>query len=178
MEREEYPYQGTTATRGIPWDIEDMKYVKKAINAPVVTHEQVQAEIKDARETMEKYKGQGNIPAVVLLPFGLVFAERGYKEFPINEELRQRYDGCRASIGMTIKQVDAIYGQPLRVFTTKTGRVARIYGNHRYSGDADHFLIFSSVAVLFDSEGHVASIYSDGFFCNDWDPGMPLGRRD
>ena len=62
--------------------------------------------------------------------------------------------------------------------TTRTGLVARIYGNHRYSGDADHFLVFSYVAVLFDPEGHVANIYSDFFFCNDWDPGMPTGRRD
>jgi hypothetical protein len=178
MEREEYPYQGTTATRSKSWDVEDLKYVTKAIDAPVVTHEQIRADIKEARATMEKFKGQANIPAAVLLPFDRASGERANKEFPINEELRQRYDGCRASIGMTIKEVDALYGEPLRAFTTGTGRAARIYGDHRYSDDMDHFLMFSYVAVVFDPEGRVANTYSDLFFCNDWDPGMPSGRRD
>jgi len=177
MEREEYPYQGTTATRSKPWEIEDMKYVNKAIDAPAVTQEQIRADLKEARATMEKFKGQGNIPAVVLSPFAHALVHGANKEFPINEELRQRYDGCRASIGMTVQQVDALYGQPLRVFTTKTGRVARVYGDRRYSGDMDHFLMFSYVAVLFDPKGNLASIFSGAFFCNDWDPDMPLGRR-
>ena len=178
MDREEYAYAGTTATRSKPWDIEDTKYVRTALKAPAVTHEQIRANLKDARETMAKYKGQGNLPAVVGLLFAPALNRRYNKEFPINEDLRQRYDGCRASIGMTLKEVDALYGEPLRGFTTRTGCVARIYGNHRYSGDMDHFLLFSYVAVLFDSEGHVTNIYSDGFFCSDWDPDMPLGRRD
>jgi hypothetical protein len=38
--------------------------------------------------------------------------------------------------------------------------------------------MFSYVAVLFDAEEKVANIYSDAFFCNDWDPDMPSGRRD
>jgi hypothetical protein len=178
MEREEYPYQGTTATSSKPWDIDDMKYVKRAIEAPEVTHEQIRAKLKEARETMEKYKGQGNIPGVVGYIFGPALTQRANKEFPLNEGLRTRYDGCRISIGMTLKEVDALYGGPLRVFTTKTSRVARIYGDHRYSGDVDHFLMFSYVAVLFDPEGRAANIYSDSFFCNDWDPDMPSGRRD
>ena len=135
--------------------------VKKALEAPAVTHERIRADLKDARETMEKYKGKGNIPAVVGLLFAPALNRRYNKEFPINEGLRQRYDGCRAAIGMTIKEVDAIYGEPLRVSTTRTGLVARIYGNHRYSGDVDHFLMFSYVAVLFDPQERVANIYSD-----------------
>lgn len=178
MEREEYAYEGTTATRSKPWDIDDKKYMRKALEAPAVTHGRIRADLKDARETMAKYRGQGNIPAVVGLLFGLALNRRYNKELLINEGLRQRYDGCRAFIGMTIKDVDALYGEPLRVFTTRTGLVARIYGNHRYSSDVDHFLKFSYVAVLFDPEGHVVSIYSDLFFCNDWDPGMPTGRRN
>jgi hypothetical protein len=59
---EEYPYMGTTATRRKPWDIEDMTPVRKALNAPAVTAEQIRAEIKDAQETMEKYKGEGRHP--------------------------------------------------------------------------------------------------------------------
>ncbi len=177
-ETEEYPYQGTTATRSKPWDIDDLKYVKKALDAPAVSPEQVRAELKDARETMEKYRGHGNIPAPVAYVFGAALSGRYNKEFPINERLRRQYDGCRVSIGMTIQQVDELYGKPLRGFTTTTGRIARIYGDHHYSGDVDHFLMFSYVAVIFDHEEHAADIFSDGFFCNDWDPGMPAGRRD
>ena len=178
-EMEEIPYEGTTRSRAKPWDIEDMTGVKKLIQAPAVTHEQIRAELKDARETMEKYKGHGNIPAVVWYFFAPAFRALAKKGYPVNEELRQRFDGCRASIGMTIKEVDALYGEPLHVLVTKTGGTARIYGDDRYLGNAvDSFLVFPYVAVLFDSEGHVASVYSDGFFCKDWYPNLPSWRRD
>jgi len=108
MEMEAYSYEGTAASRLKPWDIEDMKYVKKAIEAPVVTHGEIRAELKDAGATMKKFQGKGNLPAVVILPIAAALSQRAIKEFPINEELRQRYDGCKASIGMTIKEVDAL----------------------------------------------------------------------
>jgi hypothetical protein len=78
--------------------------------------------------------------------------------------------GCRASLGMSVKEVDTLYGEPLRVFTTKTGRIARIYGNHQELENVDHFLLFSYVAVLFDTEGHALGVFSDGFFDDHWDP--------
>lgn len=179
MERERYAYDGTTATRSKPWDIEDTKYVKKAIEAPAVTHEQIRRELKDARETMDKYKGQGNIPRVIGYLFAPAFIALAKKGYPVNEKLRQTFDGCRVSINMTIKDVDALYGQPLHTFVTKKGTIARIYGDDRYYlGNAvDSFLVFSYVAVLFDSEGHVKSVYSDFFFCKDWYPNLPAWRR-
>jgi len=180
-EMEEVPYQGTTWSRAKPWDIEDMTRVRKAINARAVTHEQIQANLEDARATDKKYNGQGNIPTVVGYVFMLASMnsmEKIKKEYPINEEFRERYDGCRASLGMSVKEVDALYGEPLRVFTTKAGHTARIYGNHQYLENVDHFLRFSYVAVLFDSEENVAGIFSDGFFDNDWDPGMPYQQRE
>jgi hypothetical protein len=178
-EREEYPYEGTTATRFKPWDIEDLKYVKKAMDAPVITPEQIRRDLEEAQAIMNKFSnGQGNIPAAVIVHYAQPLSQKANKEFPINEELRQRFNGCKAAIGMTIEQVDTCYGQPLRAFTTKTGRMARIYGDHRYLGGVDHFLMFSYVAVLFDAQEKVSNIYSDGFFCADWDPNMPEGRRN
>jgi hypothetical protein len=113
----------------------------------------------------------------VLASASLARAEKG--GYPVNEELRQKFDGCRASLGMTIKEVDALYGEPLHMFVARTGRNTRIYGDNRYMGDAvDSFLIFSYVAILFDSEGHATAIYSDSFLCKDWYPGMPSWRRD
>jgi hypothetical protein len=82
MERYEYPYNGTTATRSKPWDIEDMKYVKKAIDAPAVTHEQIRADLKKAQATMRNSKGQGNITGIVLLLFARPLTQRANKEFP------------------------------------------------------------------------------------------------
>lgn len=178
MEREKYAYRGTTATRAKPWGVEDTKYVKMALESPAVTHEQISAKLKYARMTMEKYKGNGNIPALVGLLFAPALNRRYNEEFLVNEGLRHKYDGCRASIGMTMQQVDALYGEPLRVYTTNTGLITRIYGAHRYSADVDHFFLFPYVAVLFDPAGKVTNIYSDLYFCNDWDPDMPAGRRN
>lgn len=178
FEREEYSYEGTTATRSKPWDIEDMKYVKKAIKAPAVTPEQIRAEMQDARETMEKYKGTGNIPAVVGNLFAPAMLANAREQVPINEKLREKFDGTRASPGMTVKEVDALYGEPLYTFITKSGGSARIYGdNVNLSSGVDAFLVFSFVAARFDSGGHATGIYSDPFLCEDWYPDMPSWRR-
>jgi len=177
METEEYPYEGTTATRIKSWDIEDMKYVKKAIEAPSVTPEQIRARIRSARDTMDAHKKDGNIPAIVGHIFARNFLARAEKGYPANEKLREKFDGCRASCGMTIREVDLLYSEPLHTFTTKNRNLARVYGDNRYLGNAvDSFLVFPYVAVLFEEEKAVA-IYSDGFFCNAWYPDMPSWRR-
>ena len=178
LEMEEVPYRGTTWRRPKPWGIEDLTgVVQKVLDAPAMTHDRIRAELKNARETMEKYKGHGNIPAVVFNLFAPVFIRQAQTEYPINEELRQRYDGCRAVLGISVQEVDALYGKPLWVFTTKSGLTARIYGDHRYVGNMNHFLCFSNVAVLFDSGEHVARIYSGQFFCDDWDPVLQQRKK-
>lgn len=177
-EREQYSYRGTTATRTVPWDIEDLKYVQRAIDAPVVTSDQIQAELENARDTMEKYKGQGNIPAVVGYLFAPAFSLRYNKDFRINEKLRERFDGCRVSIGMNSGEVDELFGEPVRVFPTKAGRLARIYGDRYVPGFVEGFLRYSYVAVVFDSDDRARNVYSDLYFCNDWDPDMPPERRN
>lgn len=175
---ERYQYRGTTATRAKPWDIEDMDYLKKSIAARSESRENIQSSIRSTRAAAEKRRGDGNIPWIVGRIFSPALAERAEKAFPINEKLRERFDGCRASIGMSVAEVDALYGEPLRVFTTQAGHVARIYGDRHYSGDVEPFLMFSYVAVLFDDAGRAARIFSNGYFCNDWDPDMPPGRRE
>ena len=177
MEREEYEYEGTTAARSRPWDIEDLKYVKKAIEAPAVSHSQIRREIKKAQEVMEKYKGNGNIPRIIGYLFEPFFRAKAKEDYPVNEQLRRKFDGRLISLGITTKEVDALYGAPLRTFVTKNNDSARIYGDNRYLGEVTHFLIFPYVAVLFDHEGRAKTVYSNGFFCNDWYPNMPEWRR-
>lgn len=178
MEQEEYPYMGTTATRAKPWDIENTKYVQKAIAVPAVTPDQIRAKLKDVRETMEKHKSEGNIPRWVGYLFARSFRKLEKEGYPVNERLRQRFDGCKVSIEMTSKQVEVLYGKPLHSFTTEKEDTARVYGDDRYLGNAvDSFLVFSYVAVLFDPEDRVVAVYSDNFFCNDWYPRIPAWRR-
>ena len=179
MEREVYPYQGTTATRSKAWDIEDSKYVRKAIEAPAVAPEQIRTKLKDARETMEAHKGEGNIPRVVGYLFAHAFHAKTKKGYPVNEELRRRFDGCRVSIGMTTNEVQALYGDPLHTVVTKNGLTAQVYGDDRYLGNAvDSFLLLPYLAVVFIPEGRVVAVYSDLFFCKDWYPNLPEWRRD
>ncbi|EFK06468.1 conserved hypothetical protein [delta proteobacterium NaphS2] len=178
-EREEYVYNGTTATHAKPWEIEDGKYVKMAIEAPAVTPDQIRKMFKDAQETMQRYKDEGNIPRWLGALFAPAFRAKAKKGYLVNEKLRQKYDGCKVPIGMTSNEVEALYGEPLHSFSTEKGNTARIYGDNQYLGNSvDSFLIFSYVAVLFDSENRVNAVYSDGFFCNDWYPRLPDWRRD
>ena len=179
MEREEYPYRGTTATRAKPWSIDDATYVRKAIEATAVTPGQIRTKLKDARETMERHKGEGNIPRSVGHLFAPSFRKLEKEGHPVNEKLRQQFDGCKVSVGMTTNEVQALYGTPLHSFTTEKGNTAQIYGDDRYLGNSvDSFLVFSYVAVLFDPDGRVAAVYSDAFFCKDWYPGLPAWRRN
>ena len=178
MEMETYPYGGTTSTRSKPWAIEDTKYVRKSIEAPAVTPDQIRTKLKDARETMERYKSEGNIPRWVGYLFAPGFRALEKKGYPVNEALRQKYDGSKVSIGMKRDEVEALCGKPSHSFTTEKGDTARIYGDDRYLGNAvDSLLVFSYVAVLFDTKGQVVAVYSDGFFCKDWHPGLPAWRR-
>lgn len=174
---EEYPYQGTTASRIKSWDIEDTGLVQGALLAPALTSGQTRSACEDARQTHEKYKGHGNIAAPIFTALGVGMLPRIEQQYPQNEELRQRYDGCRVLIGMNTNDVDALYGKPLRIFQTGTGRGARIYGDHRYLDAVNPSFRFSFVAIVFDAAQHVAAIYSNQFFNDDWDPEMPLNVR-
>jgi hypothetical protein len=159
-------------------DIDDMAYIVKWLEAPALSRDQIRAELKDDRQTREKYKGGGNLPPILGYIFGPLFLAKQEKEYPLNEELRERYDGCRASLGMTVKEIDGLYGNPLRVFFTKSGLRAHVYGDHRYLGNVSPTLLFSYIAVVFDSNGGAVKIFSDRFFDDNWDPGMPeLQRR-
>lgn len=179
IEREEYAYNGTTATRAKRWEIEDNRYVKMAIVAPAVTSNQIRAKLKDARETMEKHKDEGNIPRWVGHLFAPSFRKLENDGYPVNEKLRQQFDGCKVTIGMTTNDLQAIYGKPLHSFGKEKGVTVEIYGDNRYLGNSvDSFLVFSYVAVLFDSNGGLVAVYSDDFFCKDWYPGLPTWRRD
>jgi len=85
----------------------------------------------------------------------------------LRRELSKRYDGCRANLGMNTEDIEKLYGKPLRIFTTKNGETARIYGDTRYL-DINSLIAFTGMAVVSDSKGHVTAIYSNGFFNDEW----------
>jgi len=180
--RETYPYEGTTATRAKPWDIgETPRLVRKTIDAPALT----QSEMVDY---LKPYDGKGMQHAsiaenvflagafagvtVLTAGYPLWTWQQGNKElkndYETNEVFLKLYDGCRASLGMSVDKVDALYGKPLRVLPMKNGQSARIYGDSRDFENFNPGEQFSCVAVVFNPRGNVTAIYSSGYFCDEW----------
>jgi hypothetical protein len=176
--RETYKYSLTAATRAKPWDIgETPRLVRKTINAPALT----QSEMVDY---LKPYDGKGmeqpNIAEDIMFagvvalagPVGWSNMHKDEKElkndYETNEMFLKLYDGCRASLGMSLEKVDALYGKPLRVLPMKNRQTARIYGDSREFENFNPGEQFSCVAVVFNPRGNVTAIYSDGYFCDDW----------
>ena len=168
---ETYPYQGTTATRIKSWDIDDPGVngrVKKVIDAPALTHEEIAAELRPATNTSSG-SSWNVFPAFLLSGYLWKAAPQIEKDYATNESLLERYDGCSANIGMDTNEVAKLYGKPLRVFTTKNGETARIYG---YAGSRElqvnPQLVFRGLAIVSDAKGQVVAIYGNGFFNDEW----------
>lgn len=165
---ETYPYQGTTASRVKSWDIDDagiMGRVRKIIDAPELTHDEL-------LNALKPYNGKGMqplniLPAFLLTGYAKRMAPQIEKGYEINEELSKRYDGCQANLGMSTEDIEKLYGKPLRVFTTKNGQTARIYGDTRYL-EINSLLAFGGMAVVSDAKGQVTAIYSHQFFNDEW----------
>ena len=170
------------ATRAKPWDIEETPgLVRKAINAPALT----QSEMLDY---LKPYNGKGmQQPDIVENVFwagafvGVTVLTAGYplwtwhqgnkelkSEYATNEMFLKLYDGCRASLGMSVDAVDTLYGKPLQVLSMKNKQTARIYGDNRNLENIKPWLLFSCVAVVFNPHGNVTAIYSDHFFSDEW----------
>jgi hypothetical protein len=161
--RETYAYKGKTATRA---SIEEApKLTEKVINAPSLTKEQILYELNT--------DGGGQGPSLNVLPAFLI---TGYfwkmepkirKDYEINQQLLQQYDGCRVEIGFTVAQVDNLYGEPLRIMPMAPNETARIYGEDR-NLEINRIFRYSNVAVVFDPQQRVSAVYSRGFFSESW----------
>ena len=170
-----YPYRGTTASRIRPWDIEDKTYIEKTINAQAMTHDQIRAYLDWVRPDERTAGEPANIgPAFVLSGYFNTMRSRIKKDYETNQELRKRYDSGRANLGMSVEQVDDLYGKPLRTFVTTDSRPVRVYGESRRL-EIDPRYRFSCVATIFDSQRRLAAIYGYGFFDDAWAEGANTG---
>ena len=163
-------------TRPKPANITEMsKLVRKTINAPAATESQMV-------DYLKPYDGKGkdstSASATILtagamaLTGGLSKMQQNTKQlendYETNEMFLKLYDGCRAGLGMSVTEIDALFGKPLRVLSMKNRQTARIYGDNRNLENIKPWLLFSCVAVVFDAQGNVAAIYSDDFFSDEW----------
>jgi hypothetical protein len=165
---EEVPYRGTTLRRAKSWDIEDNAYIAKTIHAPAMTRAKIKAYLDWLRPDKRTAGEPGNImPAFLLTSYFEKTWARTKKYYETNQELRKRYDGCRAHLGMTVGETDALYGIPLRVFATKQGLPVRVYGDTRYL-DINPQYRFSCLAIVFDGQGRAMQIYGYGYFNEEW----------
>ena len=167
---ETYPYEGTTASRIKSWDIDDAgisERIGKVINAPAMTHDQI---LDDLRPDTHTTSGSWNVfPAFILSGFLWKSASYIEKDYETNEELLKHYDGCQAKLGMSAEDIEKLYGKPLRVFITKNGETARIYGDGGTRElQVNPQLVFAGLAIVSDAKGHATVIYSDWFFNEEW----------
>ena len=148
----------------------DMARVWKVIDARSKTMEEIKSDFAplpyDKRTAGEP---MNILPALILTwPLMKMAEPRLKRKFLINRDLRKRFDGCLARSGMTVEQVDAIYGKPQRVVFAKDGRPVRIYGDGRDLEEIGRECRFSFVSVVFDANGRVMRVFSDMFFDDDW----------
>jgi len=165
-EIETYLVQGTPASRIKSWDVEDTSYINKTIKSSEITRDQIQTYLADLR--VNRIKGVNRVmPAFVLTRYFDKMSSRLKRDYQMNNDLFQKYNGCLAELGMTNGQIEALYGIPLRVVSTKSGGKAQIYGIDREL-QVNPVLHFSGLAVVFDAQEHVTAIYSGAFFNDDW----------
>jgi hypothetical protein len=163
-------------TRPKPEDIEKLpKLVRKTINTPAATESQM-------LDYLKPYDGKGkdstSISATILTAGAMVFSgglskmqqntKQLENDYLTNEMFLKLYDGCRAGLGMSVAEVDALYGKPLQVLSMKNEQTARIYGDNRNLENIKPWLLFSCVAVVFDAHENVTAIYSDNFSSDKW----------
>lgn len=169
---ESYPYQGTTATRIKSWDIDDSDIefrIKRVIDTPALTRSEIENILNDSHSGTASGSAWNIIPASLMS--GTLAKETPLieKDYKTNENLLERYNGCLASVGMDKNAVEALYGKPLRIITTKGGETARIYG---YEGtkelQVNPQLVFRGLAIVSNAKGQVTAVYSGAFFCDEW----------
>jgi hypothetical protein len=166
---ETYPYEGTTASRIKSWDIDDPGIagrITKLIDAPALTRDQIIDYLRPDTNTTSR--SWNVFPAFILSGFLWKAASQIEKDYETNESLLEHYDGCQANLGMSADDVEKLYGKPLRVFVTKNGETARIYGyGETRELQVNPQLVFAGMAIVCNTNGHVTAIYSGYPFFND-----------
>jgi hypothetical protein len=172
---ETYPYEGTTASRPKSWDVDDPGIegrIRRIIRSQAVTHDQIEAELNSFEIRSQRRSPSSFwsfIPALLLSGIMSKAVPVIDHDYQTNVGLVERYDGTAIDIGADEKDVERIYGEPLRKFKTKDGGTAWIYayGEERPL-QVNPLLRFGGLAVVCNPQGKVAAVYSNGFFCDAW----------
>jgi hypothetical protein len=171
-ELERFPYRGTTASRIKPWAVDDQTRIIKAIAAPAWSQTDIIRALKP-----NPYTGPGEswdlVPAALFVgiatagPIQFRFMNYERNEYRVNFDYLSRYDGCKASLGMSGEEVEAMFGKPLRVFSGKDGEIVRIFGRTKIF-EVNTSCAFSGMAIVIDAQDRVIAVYRDGFFNHNW----------
>ena len=158
--------------------IEDESTVDIIIEAPDMGPEKVRQKL-DAIKSAPQPPSQPQVqipPEVADLFFKRSQIQKAQKRISEaqkkNAELLKIYNGHRVDLGMSIKEVDSLFGVPNRSLMLTNGMTARIYdppGREQLEGDLYHLTRFSPVAVVFES-GKASRVFSNSFFVRSWLP--------
>lgn len=159
---ERYPYKGTTATRTLPWTI-DQAYsliAVRALETPPLSAETVRNKLAYS------HTGEPQFPSWLVKGLVSQMAPRMKQDYATNRKLIENYNGLRVQLGMTPRQVEDTLGRPLHITQRSEEETVGIYGQNVELA-VNPLLVYSCVAVVF-REGKAARVFSRGTFCKDW----------
>lgn len=171
---EELPYETTSWRRVKSWNIDDLTRAKSIVYSPIRTFDKVRAYLDSVKKDSEDRSRTWN----TILPMWLymkTMKTRIIGDYKTNLILLRKYDGCKAKIGMSIDEIQALYGRPTKTFHLENGKLVHIYGEHHRLEVNPEFR-YSYLAVEFDNKKTVVMVLSHNFFNKEWLSGVNLNK--
>lgn len=156
VEYKRLPYKNTW--REIPVYDDPERRMKTVLEAADLT-EPALAESLKKRIPPPKSGSMNVLPAfIIAAPFWAATASSRAAQRAETEELAKKYDPLKVKLGMSIEQVETMFGEPHVKETLEAQRETRYYGSAKLG--ADHLLWIS---VVFES-GQAVRVFTGSFF--------------
>jgi hypothetical protein len=176
-EGEDYAYEGTTASRTKPWDLNDESLMLKTIQVVTDVYSGIAGVLDGVRECEaweDAHSVQPQFPPWQVFKLAPPYLTRQNRAYAKNKELAKIFDGTRIKIGDKPEDVKAILGNPV-VDTVYDGLRFQFFGKRVYGNKPDVDLemnslyMFSPIAVVF-KDGLVSRVYGRQWISRSWVP--------
>ena len=171
---EEVLYEGTPGRKRKSWEIDDSYSINSVLTLKGVHKNVFKNKLTDTTDYNKGMEPLKILPAfavfyVLLVPLII----KSKKQYVLNKQFLKEYDSSKINIGMTIKEVDDIYGKPQKVFNLDSNEEVRLYGSSTNLDLVYYRVRYSWFAVIF-KKGKVVKVLNNAFFNEDWKNGKNL----